>query len=175
MEKITNIREVLDALADRLEQDAIEELPYQVDIYLYIRDGKAELDDFVNVGGNSWLDDDHYLLHTLPQHNDRGCFDLFDSIPSAAEVLDVTEEYLIHRAWEYVYDEDPGELSSIDYSDVYDMIRHSEDLTDKLQAIFEEYVRDNLRCDIEEQALDILNRFEHNVDDVEIEWPEGGI
>lgn len=42
--------------------------PYQVDLYLY-PDGT--IDTFVNIGGNSWLNDDHITVYRCDHQNDQ--------------------------------------------------------------------------------------------------------
>ena len=49
-------RDNYDKIAEVMEDIHLQNLPYQVDIYLY-PDG--EVDDFINPGGNSWRNDDH--------------------------------------------------------------------------------------------------------------------
>lgn len=52
-------RDNYDKIAEVMEDIHLQNLPYQVDIYLY-PDG--EVDYFENVGGNSWLNDDHKVV-----------------------------------------------------------------------------------------------------------------
>ena len=66
---IENTEEIQQRLTEMLMEDAKEMCGYQRDIYMYIDDnGRASLDWFINVGGNSRLDDDHILLHVCRQH-----------------------------------------------------------------------------------------------------------
>lgn len=52
-------RDNYDKIAEVMEDIHLQNLPYQVDIYLY-PDG--EVDYFSNPGGNSWLNDDHKVV-----------------------------------------------------------------------------------------------------------------
>lgn len=45
-------------------------MPYQTDIYLYFtEDGEPYLTTFINIGGNSWLNDDHIKLWSIRPHD----------------------------------------------------------------------------------------------------------
>lgn len=52
-------RDNYDKIEEVMEDVHLQNFPYQVDIYLY-PDG--EVDYFENVGGNSWLNDDHKVV-----------------------------------------------------------------------------------------------------------------
>ena len=63
---IKNREEIVDKLVDMLVQFDKDCNSYQTDVYLYYdkENQSAELDTFVNVGGNSWLNDDHYTIYS---------------------------------------------------------------------------------------------------------------
>lgn len=66
---IENTDEVHQRLTQMLMDDASDMCRFQRDIYMYIdEDGQARLEWFENPGGNSWVDDDHILLHRCRQH-----------------------------------------------------------------------------------------------------------
>ena len=70
--KLNNYEEVVDELVDLMVRLDAEVPDYQVDIYLYVdEDRNGSLDTFVNVGGNSWIEDDHI---TVLSHK-SGCYD----------------------------------------------------------------------------------------------------
>lgn len=48
-----------DAIVDKMMEMEIENNKYQVDLYIY-PDG--ELYEFTNIGGTSWLNDDHFKI-----------------------------------------------------------------------------------------------------------------
>ena len=52
-------KENYEKLAELMKKVHLGNYPFQIDIYLY-PDGSV--DDFVNVGGNSWLNDDHITV-----------------------------------------------------------------------------------------------------------------
>lgn len=72
MKKISEIknREEVEAEIVKLLSDH-ECTNYQEDIYLYIDDeGKGSVDIYMNVGGNSWLNDDHVASYPMKPDND---------------------------------------------------------------------------------------------------------
>lgn len=73
MKKITNLDEVKRVLYNMIFGLEMEERDYQTDIYAYYDEetGKVELEYFENVGGNSWLDDDHITVYTDKPHYDK--------------------------------------------------------------------------------------------------------
>ena len=65
---IKNREQIIDELVEMLIQFDLDCNQYDTDVYLYLDDeGNAELDTFVNPGGNGWLDDDHYTIYTDKQ------------------------------------------------------------------------------------------------------------
>ncbi len=67
--KIANYENIVAELVDMLaEFDALHD-DYQTDIYMYVdENNNATLYEFVNPGGNSWLDDDHIFLYADKPH-----------------------------------------------------------------------------------------------------------
>lgn len=175
---IKNVCELLDTLTERLMKDAIDCCNYQIDLYLYVDDqGNARIEDFINVGGNSWMQDDHYCLHTLREHLGDERFDAYDTIESLAGALEMNPLALINKAWMYNYggEEDAPGFSEIGFTDVEICIQNDDELSDKLTAAYNSLIRDDLASEYREQAIDIINYFKDSHDDIEIEWPEGGI
>lgn len=81
MKKIININnreEIVEKLAEMLIDFAKARHPYQSDVYLYYDEATctASLDIFDNIGGNGWLDDDHYTIYSdRPHYNNDDCID----------------------------------------------------------------------------------------------------
>jgi len=85
---------------------------YDTDIYAYISDDETEVtfDDFINVGGNSWLDDDHFLLDTFK----GGYYNIADEFNSNDEFV----KYMIDcYNVEIPFDKFTDEDGDIDYVD----------------------------------------------------------
>lgn len=71
MEKIINNREeIVEKLAEMLVSFAKARNLYQTDVYLYydVATCTASLGTYDNIGGNSWLDDDHYTIYIDHPH-----------------------------------------------------------------------------------------------------------
>lgn len=66
---ISNYDQILEELTNLLIDFDLDQNEYQTDVYLYIgEDGKARLDTFINVGGDSWLNDDHITIYCDRPH-----------------------------------------------------------------------------------------------------------
>ena len=73
MKKITNLDEVKRNLYYMIFELEFVENEYQTDIYAYYDEetGRVTLEYFENVGGNSWLDDDHITVYVDGPHYDK--------------------------------------------------------------------------------------------------------
>lgn len=112
---IENTEEIQQRLTEMLMEDAKEMCGYQRDIYMYIDDnGLASLEWFVNVGGNSWIDDDHILLHVCRQHYE-GIEDSIYGTQMLAEIIGMSEDELTDHASE---DLEIGR-EDVDYDDCF--------------------------------------------------------
>ena len=84
---LRNEDEIISQLEEILKKNDIEMPQYQEDIYLYIdENGIGTLETFTNVGGNSWLNDDHYTVYSMPQHYEA-IIDTFQSIDEIADAI----------------------------------------------------------------------------------------
>lgn len=91
--ELKNYDELIPQIARMMLEHDKAHTCYQEDIYLYVdENGTGTLKLFQNVGGNSWLDDDHYTLHCLPERYaaEDQCFedDFADYVDAATEILD---------------------------------------------------------------------------------------
>lgn len=106
---IKNRNAIIEQLADMLYQFDVEHTGYQEDVYLYLdKNGNATLDVFVNVGGNSWRDDDHYTIYRKPEwcNGKISVNEMFSDIDDFALALGTTSEELIKEAAEYFGEDD---------------------------------------------------------------------
>ena len=78
MLRLKNHDEIYEALVEQLKEFAISKNKYQTDVYLYVKDGKGTIDTFTNVGGNSWLNDDHITIYSDKEHFETIMDDLVD-------------------------------------------------------------------------------------------------
>lgn len=74
---LKNYDEVRETLIETIADLEARKNRYQTDIYLYIdENGHGTIDTFVNVGGNSWLNDDHIKIYTDREHCETKLDDL---------------------------------------------------------------------------------------------------
>lgn len=87
---LKNADEVREQLESLIRDYAIACNRYQTDVYLYVDDdGNGRLEEFENPGGNSWLNDDHYVLYTDKESCD-GIEAMYDSVESIARACGKT-------------------------------------------------------------------------------------
>lgn len=149
---IENTEEIRQRLTRMLMDDASDMCRYQRDIYMYIdEDGQAQLDWFVNVGGNSWIDDDHFLLYVCRQHYE-GIEDSIEGTAMLADILGLTDAEL-------------ADVVCLDYEikredlDADDCFRWAFDrFGDRLREWYEECIED-AASDYEDEADEILRSF----------------
>ena len=153
MAKIKNMNEVLESIVTMMMQHDKDHTRYQQDIYLYMQeDGTATVELFVNVGGNSWIDDDHYTVARL--YEDHGDWsDCFTTICDIAYALGWDKQTLKERAaaWYSEHYNDYGTADDMSYSDVYDFIKAHEPLQDQITAA-EAAELENYRSEYAERA-----------------------
>lgn len=162
---ITNREEIVEALAEMLMQFQKELNSYQTDIYMYINEetGEATLETFENVGGNSWLNDEHITIYTDGEHYET-FLDMFDEPEELA--------WGIGKTWNQLKDEiiaffiGSGELTrnecrqfNPDYQDVLYYIDKREDYMDLLKKTHDYYIEERKR-DFIEQAEQIIEENE---------------
>lgn len=151
---INNADQIRRDLIQILIDDAVDLPGYQRDVYMYVdADDNATLDIFVNVGGNSWLDDDHYCLTTLPEHLDQ-ITENFETAADLADAIGMTEQELRQRTLDY-FDRD-DELDDVDW---YDMRKYAEtEHADQLRVWMREYC-DEIRSNFADMANYIIRTF----------------
>lgn len=158
---IKNREQIIDELVEMLIQFDLDLNSYDTDVYLYLDDeGNAELDTFVNPGGNSWLNDDHYTIYTDKQRYDD-ILDYWTSISEIADSLEIPEEQLIEETRDYLnYDED----EDVEYYDVCKFINDSNSETHYFDILYDIY-EDALRSDYIDNYYDhseyLISRFEN--------------
>lgn len=163
--KKSELKKALDALnTNRLVCDVTEWMvekakenhDYQEDLYIYISEnGSYELENFVNVGGNSWIADPDALWMTAHKPSGADWSDMVDDIAELAEILDEALEVLIENVAQFANcdEEDVSMTDAIDY------VRNGDcDYDEKLQEFWEDDI-ENLRWDYEEQASEIVDDF----------------
>lgn len=161
MRELKNREEVVKTLAKMLREFDVEMNPFDTDVYLYYNDEEktAELDTFVNVGGNSWLNDDHETIYKDECHFDSMYEVGFQSISDLAEAVGLSEKELFAKMADSLgFDVDDG-LDEIDYWDVVNFIKSDCYLVDKVKEAFAEWIDDQGE-DYESKADDIIREWE---------------
>ena len=91
---INNYDEVREQLIEELKDLELRKPNYQTDIYLYIdKNGNGKIDTFVNVGGNSWINDDHITIYCDKEHYNTIMDDLSDGGSSWNWLINELENY----------------------------------------------------------------------------------
>lgn len=157
---ITNREEIVEQLTEMLMQFDKDCNQYQTDIYLYYdaENQTAELDTFVNVGGNSWLNDDHYTIYSDREHYDDGIFSWIQDKTEFADLLEIPVEQLEKETRDYNhYDVDDDE--ELEYCDYREYIKSNDEYMEKLTEAYNDSLEDYL-SDYTEKAEYILDEFE---------------
>lgn len=161
---IKNREAVVEQLTEMLVQFAKDMNAYDTDVYAYYNKDtqEVELDTFVNPGGNSWLNDDHYTIYTDDQHHE----DVFDSYDNEGDLLaaatndDKEEAKKVEKA---IAEELEIEVDEVDYSDIRDYIKNNEKYYDNLTNAYNDLVEE-MRAEYAQQAEDIITRFEEETE-----------
>lgn len=153
---IKNHDEIIEKLTEMLMQFDKDCNGYQTDIYLYYNEEEqtAELDTYVNVGGNSWLNDNHYTIYSDKEHFEN-YFDWYQEKQEFIDVLEISKDELEKDMREYYEMSDDESLS---YSDYKDFLSKSNVYTEKLQTTYNDYI-DETKPEYVERAEIIMQQF----------------
>lgn len=160
LKAIKNADEITEELAELLiGYTSRLRVDYDTDIYAYYNERTREvtLDEFINVGGNSWLDDDHITIYRDHQKNED-IFDTYNNKEDLAAALDISEAELTAQVAAY-RDEDPEDLNFYDYAQY--MIGNA-DLMDALEAAYVDAIEAN-SCICYEIANEIIEKLEDRI------------
>lgn len=165
---IKNREEIIEQLTEMLMQfDKDCNAAYQTDVYLYYdkENQTAKLDTFVNVGGNSWLDDDHYTIYTDREHYDDGVFSYYQQSGEIAEVLESSgiaevlemseEEFEAKIRQYYNMDEDENP----DWYEICKFVKSNDEYMEKLTENYNDII-DGMRSEYAGNAERIIREFE---------------
>lgn len=162
---ITNREEIIEKLTDLLMQFDKNLNSYQTDVYMYIDEetGTADLDTFVNVGGRSWLDDDHITIHTDGEHF-NSMYDYYCNNGDFADALDMEHTELKKEVVQSLVDsggidEDEAEDYDPDWYEIREYIKTREDYVEKLTECYYEYI-DEMRSEYINSAEEIIRNAE---------------
>lgn len=158
MRTLKNREAIVAKLAEMLREFDLALNPYDTDVYLYydVAEKTAELDTFVNVGGNSRLNDDHYTIYTDREHYETD-FDIFDNFEDLADAVGIQKEELIKKVAKYA----DIDVEDVDYYEVVRFIKSDENLMKKLHEAYAAYL-DELEDNYYERADYIISEWESN-------------
>lgn len=158
---IKNREEIIEQLTKMLMQFDKDCNKYQTDVYLYYDEENqtAKLDAFVNVGGNSWLDDDHYTIYTDREHYDDGVFSYYQQSSEIAEALEMSEEEFdakIRQHWDMDEDENP------DWYEICKFVKSNDTYMEKLTANYNDCI-DEMQPEYVCKAEEIMEQFDRDL------------
>lgn len=158
MKELKNREAIIDELIEMLKTFDKIMNRYQTDIYLYLsEDGTATLDLFTNVGGNSWLDDDHYCIYSDKEHyEDLGDWYSDYCTADIAEIVGLTESELIAKTAEFK----EIEPEEVDSCEIWYFLKSNDEYMEKLQAEYESAIDTDFNGVYSEKAEYIISRFE---------------
>lgn len=155
---IKNIETLTEELVKLLIQFDKDLNGYQTDVYLYYNaeTQTATLDTFVNVGGNSWLNDDHYTIYTDKEHF-TDCFgDFYQTEEEFADYLDMDFDKLTEEVRKH-FDLEEDEKPSFD--DYRSYVIANEEYQEKLIAAYQECLENDYHENYEDHAASIMENF----------------
>lgn len=166
MMKIKNRSQILEELAKMLLKFANDCNEYQTDIYAYVTENEeseiiVELDTFVNVGGNSWLDDDHYTIYCDRQHGYCEMFEAFSNKDELAQAACNYDQDAANELLKKIAEENESEVEELDYFEVREYIIDNSEYYDNVRNVFEDCNRE-MYPDFLEQAENIICDFEES-------------
>lgn len=134
--KLKNYDELIPQIARMMLDHDKAHTGYQEDIYLYVdADGNGRLKLVQNVGGNSWLDDDHYTVCSLPERF-TDWTDTFQDVVSIADALHWSVQTLRARVAEWCSEmlDNYVPAGDVKFSDVREFIENHQPLLDMMYA-----------------------------------------
>lgn len=157
-EDVININDLVSELAEILRKFEIDLNTYQTDVYFYYDpDTKmGRLETFINVGGNSWINDDHVTIYSDSPHY-MNIYDYFDSVLEFADALEISKNDLIEATRKF---KNLNSDDSIERIEVIDYIKSDDKLADKVTAYYINYYVDEYEAEFLSKAQEILSRIE---------------
>ena len=156
--KISNRDELVHNLANLIAENESLLLPYQIDIYAYLdkETGIVTLDEFTNVGGNSWLDDDHYTIYVVNQSCDKPS-EFFERASDMADVIGMDIDALRAATAEDI----DCDIDDLDDADVkYYIEQHYDDeITQSFRAWYMKEFADQFREKAEEAVAEYESEY----------------
>ena len=155
---IKNREQVITKFAEMLMQFDKDCNSYQTDVYFYYdnRTQTGSLATFANVGGNSWLDDDHIIIYTDREHYDDGAYSWVQNEYEMADIIGIDIEQLIQEAKKACgYEED----EEIPYNEIERYVQSVEEYGDALWEAYYKSLEDYASV-YEEKAEERISSLE---------------
>lgn len=156
--ELKNRQAVVEEIIRMLMEHDMDHTSYQEDIYLYIHeDGTGEVTTFTNVGGNSWLDDDHITVYCMKED----LSDWTDFVPDIGDIADVlgwslnslkerTAAWMCETGWQY-------DAEDVNGLDIRQFIAKHPVLLNQIKDAEEEYIKHELYSDYMDKAEMLLD------------------
>lgn len=160
---VANFDELTDELIELFKEFDKELNSYDTDVYLYYDEdtNTATLDTFVNPGGNSWLNDDHYTIYTDKQHYDS-FIDWYGGETSViSDVLNMSEEQLYQETANYFNIDD---IDNVYYYDIEKYVTNNESYNNILYDNYCRYIDNDYESEYADRADLVWECFENDLD-----------
>lgn len=156
---IANRSELIDDVTEMLMQFERDLNEYRTDLYMYYDEtGRIYFDTFTNVGGNSWLDDDHVCIYSDTPHF-NSFFEFYNDVSEIAEALEIDETELTKKVADFE-ELDKEDINDINCTNLFyyttQYIKNNDDLFEKLKMHYDEYAVEEYRSEFAERAKIIL-------------------
>ena len=161
--KLKNFDELLEQLTEMLIEFDCQLNQYNTDVYMYYDADThtATLDTFVNVGGSSWIDDNHITIYTDKQHTVEEIWDSMGGLSEdeICEEFGMTAEELEKEIRKVQDLDDDDEVSR---HDMKDYIESKDEYMDKIVESYEARLRE-FYSDYESTAYNALKEAEKEI------------
>ena len=151
---INNKKEIIEQLAEMLKKFDIDQNRYQTDVYLYMdENGNGSLDTFVNVGGRSWIEDNHYTIYSDKEHIENAIDEYMSELgEQVCETIGVCMEEIKAA----IAEENEWNIEDVEDCEVKEYIKRDENY---MKSITEEYIDSLNDIDYYSIAEEIMDRF----------------
>lgn len=157
---IKNHDEIIERLTEMLMKFDKDCNGYQTDVYLYYNEEEqtAELDTYVNVGGNSWLNDDHFTIYSDREH-DSDMWDYYQSVEELAEYSEIPLDELRKLVIANLeLDDDEAKDFKLDYYEAREYLKQNDEAMEKLTSAYNECI-DEMQPEYVNRAEVIMQQF----------------
>lgn len=165
MKEIKNRSEVVERLAELMAKFEAECATYDIDIYAYYNDetGEVELTGYDNIGGNSWINDNHITLYTVKGSN-CGLLgsEFYATVEDIADGLCMTAEELLKETIDDgLIDEDEEIEDADDFKhEICKYVKSMHSYMDMLQSVYKDaFDMDEIRARAEDCIAELETKI----------------